>query len=68
MDRELDGYYFRVKRDDRWQNICFSDLSQQEMEEVLENKGIEFCKSLCIGLGKRIHEIGDELRISCREK
>ena len=68
MNRELDDYYFRVKRNDKWQSICFSDLTPQEMEEVLKDKGIEFCKNLCIGLGERIREIGDELEISCCEK
>lgn len=35
MNRELDGYYFRVKREDKWENICFSDLTDEEMDKML---------------------------------
>lgn len=28
MQRNLDGVYFRVERDGKWQNICFSDLTK----------------------------------------
>ena len=36
MDRNLDGIYFRVQRDEKWGNACFSDLTQEEMERVME--------------------------------
>ena len=32
---ELDGIYFRVCRDDKWQDICLTDLTQREFEEVV---------------------------------
>ena len=35
MDRNLDGIYFRVQRDEKWGNTCFSDLTQEEMEVPL---------------------------------
>ena len=63
--RELDGYYFRVKRNGKWCSVCFSDLTENEMKEMLENRNTDWLKSLCIGLGKRIREIGDELNLSC---
>ncbi len=59
--RELDGYYFRVERNGKYRSICFSDLTETEMKEMLENRSTDWLKSLCIGLGKRIREIGDEL-------
>ena len=68
MNRELDGYYFRVNRNGKWQNICFSDLTEDEMQNVLKDRDISFCKSLCIGLGKTIRNIGDTLNLSCGEK
>jgi len=61
--RNLDGIYFRVCRDDKWENICFSDLTHEEMENVMKNKDIDWLKSLCIQLGRRIRSIGDELGI-----
>lgn len=59
MNRELDGVYFRIKRNDKWDNICFSDLTEEEMNEVLKDKDIEWLKSLCVILGKTLREIGD---------
>ncbi len=57
MKRNLDGVYFRIGTD----NICFSDLSKEQMEEVLENRSEDWLKSMCIILGQTIREIGDEL-------
>ena len=65
MDRELDGVYFRIKRNDKWDNICFSDLTEEEMNKVLEGKDTEWLKSLCIILGKTLREIGDYFDIGC---
>ena len=67
MNRNLDGVYFRIKRDDTWQNICFSDLSDDEMEEVMKDRPIEWLQSMCKILGKTIREIGDQLDIVMEE-
>lgn len=64
MNRNLDGVYFRIKRDDKWQNICFSDLTDSEMEEVMKNRPDEWLKDMCKILGKTIRDIGDQLDIS----
>ena len=64
--RNLDGIYFRVQRDEKWGNACFSDLTQEEMERVMENRDIDWLKSMCIQLGKTIRRIGDELGIVCK--
>ena len=63
MNRNLDGVYFRMKRDDKWQNICFSDLSENEMEEVMQDRPVEWLKDMCKILGRTIREIGDQLDI-----
>ena len=68
MDRNLDGIYFRVQRDGKWGNVCFSDLTQEEMERVMENRDIDWLKSMCIQLGKTIRRIGDELDIVCEQE
>ena len=36
-----------------------------EMERVMENRDIDWLKSMCIQLGKTIRRIGDELDIVC---
>lgn len=65
--RELDGVYFRVKRGKHWENICFSDLSDEEMDKVLEGHSVQWLKSVCKILGRTIRGIGDKLDI-CRER
>ena len=46
MNRNLDGVYFRIKRDDKWQNICFTDLTEEETEEILKDRSDEWIKSM----------------------
>lgn len=58
--RNLDGIYFRIKRNGKWDNVCFSDLTQDEREEVMKNKDVDWLKSMCIQLTRTIRKIGDE--------
>lgn len=60
MIRNLDGCYFRVKRNGKWQNICFSDLNTEERLEVLKDKDVVFLQRLCLMLADTIKEIGEE--------
>lgn len=64
--RNLDGFYFRVERNGKWQSICFSDLTEDEMREVIKNKSTDWLQNLAIGLGKVIRDIGDQLDLSCK--
>ena len=61
--RNLDGVYFRVQRDDKWDNVCFSDLTDTEKVEVMKNRDAEWLKSMCIILTNTIRKIGDEFDI-----
>ena len=63
MNRDLDGIYFRVKRGNRWESVCFSDLTDEEMDKVLEGHSVQWLKSTCKILGRTIRCIGDELEI-----
>ncbi len=65
MNRNLDGYYFRVKRDGKWDNVCWSDMTDEERDEQMTNRSEEWLKSLCKGLGNVIHKIGEDLDIAC---
>lgn len=62
--RELDGVYFRVNRNNKWQNICFSDLTEAEMDNILNGRNEEWLKSLCKILGKTLRNIGDQFDIA----
>ena len=38
INRNLDEVYFRVEREGKWQNICFTDLTDSETMEVLKGR------------------------------
>ena len=59
MRRNLDGVYFRLGTE----NICFSDLSEEQQEEVMNNRSEEWLKSLCKRLAEVIKEMGDQFDI-----
>lgn len=46
MKRNLDGVYFRIQRDGKWDDICYSDLTKEEMDIVLEGKDEKWVNSL----------------------
>ena len=65
MKRNLDGVFFRVKREEKWQPICFSDLTPSERDMLFEDKErpAEFWKSIAYHLADRLQVIGDEFDI-----
>lgn len=63
MDRRLDGFFFRVERNGKWENICFSDLTEEEQRRIIEHKDKFWLQELCIGLAKTIKSIGDDIDI-----
>ena len=63
IKRNLDGIYFRIKRNGEYDNICFSDLTSEEKEYVLENKDVEWLKSMCMHMADVIRELGDDFEI-----
>lgn len=63
MDRNLDGVYFRVKRGGRWDNVCFSDMTAEERNEVIKDRPLEWWKMLAYMLGDTIRDIGDHFDI-----
>ena len=46
MYRNLDGIYFIVKRDDKWQNICFTDLTNEETSAILKDRDDSWLSSM----------------------
>ena len=58
--KELDGIYYRVKRDNQYVNICLSDLTQEEREEILSKKPVEYLYAIIEVLVSRLRELDDE--------
>ena len=65
MNRNLDGAYFRIKRNGKFENICFSDLTDVEMDEILEAKDVVWCRNMCKLLAHALQQIGEELDVVC---
>lgn len=64
MNRNLDGAYFRIERNGKWESICFTDLTMEERNKVMEkNKDVQWLMSMCNYLADTIREIGDALNI-----
>lgn len=63
MNRHLDGCYFRVERDGKWGNACFSDMTHEERDRVTEGRSVEWLKALCNYLADCLRSLGDELDI-----
>lgn len=38
MERNLDGCYFRIRRGEKYEDLCFSDLTSDEQEAVLKDR------------------------------
>lgn len=61
IERNLDGIYFRIERENQWKNLCFTDLTEEEQKKVLKDKSPEFILQLSLALAKRLREIGNQL-------
>lgn len=67
IKRNLDGCYFRVKRDSKFENICFTDLTVEEQEKVIDGKTDEWLKSLLLHIADRLRRIGDDFDLEIVE-
>lgn len=61
VKRNLDGAYFRVERGGKWCNVCFTDLTDEEIETVVGNRNGDWWKRMAMHLREQIRLIGDEL-------
>lgn len=61
MRRNLDGVYFRIGTE----NICFSDLTEEQQDEVMKGRNEEWLKSMCKILANTIKDIGDTFDLMC---
>lgn len=68
MNRNLDGCYFRVKRDGQWESICFSDLTDDERCSICDGKDAVWLRSLAYHLADCLKDIGEFYNIDCKEE
>ena len=60
IQRHLDGVYFRVQRNGKWDNICFSDLTKEEKDSVGADRSESWWKSMAYHLADCLRSLGDE--------
>lgn len=73
MQRNLDGIYFRVKRDGRWENVCYSDMEQRERDEIARKRAecttpaeqAAWWRSMADLLADRLYYMGEQLGVVC---
>jgi hypothetical protein len=57
MNRNLDDIYFRIERNGKYENVCFSDMTESEQREVLKDKPIRFVTEVAL----EVNEEGDDV-------
>ena len=65
INRNLDGIYFRVERDGKWQTLCFSYLTEDEQRKVLKDKSPDFVLQMALNMAARLREVGDKFDLQC---
>lgn len=63
MNRNLDGIYFRIERDGKWESICFSDLTLYEIDKIAVNRDAKWWRSVALHLKDCLNEIGEQFDI-----
>lgn len=61
--RNLDGIYLRIKRNGKYQAICLSDMTKEELEENLNAERGEWIKGAVIHLAQQLYAICEEFGI-----
>lgn len=71
--RNLDGIYFRVERDGKWQNVCYSDMEQVERSEIALERAkhatleeqVTWWRSMADLLADQLYDMGEQLGVVC---
>ena len=61
--RDLDNEVFIVARDGKYDSVCFTDLTQSEIDEHTTAMTKTWWKMLAIFLGNRLRKIADKYDI-----
>lgn len=65
--RKMDGCFFRIQRGDKWENVCFTDLTPEEREEVTKDwEGYQW-KTMAMYMADLLRGFGDAFDISFDE-
>lgn len=73
IQRNLDGVYFRVERDGRWQNVCYSDMTTDERDVVAAKRAehatpeeqATWWRGMADILADQLYDMGEQLGVVC---
>ena len=57
IQRNLDGVYYRVKREGTWCTVCYSDMTADERREVIYDRMDDRPLSEQVGYYRRLAEL-----------
>ena len=71
--RNLDGIYFRVERDGKWVNVCYSDMESAERDEIAAKRAesstleeqVAWWRSTADLLADQLYDMGEQLGVMC---
>lgn len=66
-ERGLDGMYFRTERNGKCRDICFTDLTAEEQEKVLNTFDKDALIRTCLLLADTVRAVGDLYNINFME-
>lgn len=70
--RNLDGIYFRVQRDGKWVNVCYSDMTWDERDEIARRRAEQttpeeqahWWRSMANLLAEQLYDMGEQLGVT----
>lgn len=65
--RELCGIYFRVERNGKFEDVCFTDMTEMEQKRVIDDFSPEALRNMCMVLAGVVRNLGDMFDISAAE-
>ena len=73
IQRNLDGIYFRVQRDRKGTNVCYSDMTADERDEVARKRAetstpeeqAAWWRSIADLLADQLYDMGEQLGVMC---
>ena len=73
VQRNLDGIYFRVERDGKYESVCYSDMTAEERDEIaaLREKNATpeemavWWRKIANILADQLYGMGEQLGVMC---
>lgn len=65
--RELCGIYFRVERNGKFEDVCFTDMTELEQKRAIYDFSPEALRNMCMVLAGVVRNLGDMFDISAEK-